>query len=344
MTKHSVVSMFSGCGGLDLGFHQNAFEILYANELDKDTASVYRENIGEIDCKSVLDVDLSLLPNSDVFLAGFPCQPFSSAGARKGTDDDRGNLYLKCLEYIDIHKPKIVLFENVQGLLSTKNLDGSFLLDSIVSLLEASGEGYKVQYKLLSAEKYQVPQKRKRVIIVGVSNSLNEEFVFPEEIPYSDSLLVGSIIQDVEGLPNQEDLFKLSPQVQRLVPFIKEGGSWKDIPYEELPERLKKIRDNMKKYKSPTFLRRFARNEINGTITASAMPEKCGILHPTEDRRYTVREVARIQSFPDDFVFNINSIQKKYKMIGNAVPPKLAFHLAKSIKTLLEKEAIQCMK
>lgn len=336
--------MFSGCGGLDLGFQKNGFNILYANELDKDTAYVYRDNIGEIDCKSILDVDLSNLPKSDVFLAGFPCQPFSSAGARKGTEDDRGNLYLTCLEYIDIHKPKVVLFENVQGILSTKNLDGSNLLDSIVSLLEASGEGYKVQYKLILADRYEVPQKRKRVIIVGVAKSIQDDFIFPEEIPFSEALLVGSIIQGVEGLPNQDDLFKLSPQVQRLVPFIKEGGSWKDIPYEELPERLKKIRDNMKKYKSPTFLRRFARNEINGTITASAMPEKCGILHPTEDRRYTVREVARIQSFPDDFVFNINSIQKKYKMIGNAVPPKLAFHLAKSVKSLLDKEAIECIK
>lgn len=338
MTNYSVVSMFAGCGGLDLGFHQSGFNILYANELDRDMASVYRDNIGDIECKSILDVNLKDLPSSDVFLAGFPCQPFSSAGARKGEDDDRGNLYLTCIDYIDIHKPRVVMFENVQGLLSTKNADGSKLFDKIVSLLENAGDGYIVQWKLLSADNYEVPQKRKRVIIVGVDKNSVGNYHFPEEIPFTNDLLVESIITNVAGLPNQDDLFKLSPQVQRLVPFIKEGGSWKDIPYEDLPERLKKIRDDMKKYKSPTFLRRFGRNEINGTITASAMPEKCGILHPIEDRRYTVREVARIQSFPDDFIFNISSVQKKYKMIGNAVPPRLAYHLAQSIKSFLEKE------
>lgn len=97
-------------------------------------------------------------------------------------------------------------------------------------------------------------------------------------------------------------MWELSPQSKKLVPFIPERGSWKDIPYEHLPERLKKIRDNMKKYHSSNFYRRFARNEINGTITAASTPENSGILHPLEDRRYSVREIARIQSFPDNYI------------------------------------------
>jgi DNA (cytosine-5)-methyltransferase 1 len=114
--------------------------------------------------------------------------------------------------------------------------------------------------------------------------------------------------------------------------FIPEGGSWKDVPEEELFERFLKIRKNIKKYRSPNFYRRFSRNEIMGTITAAATPENSGILHPLEDRRYSIREIARFQSFPDNFKFIGSSTAKKYKMIGNAVPVKFAYHLAKSIK------------
>ena len=117
--------------------------------------------------------------------------------------------------------------------------------------------------------------------------------------------------------------------------FINEGGSWKDIPYEKLPSRLKKIRDEIKKYRSPNFYRRFSRDEINGTITATATPENCGIIHPVFNRRYTLRECARIQSFDDSFIFETNSISAGYRIIGNAVPPKLAFHIAKRLKELL---------
>ena len=103
-----------------------------------------------------------------------------------------------------------------------------------------------------------------------------------------------------------------------------------------MPERLKKIRDDIKKYRAPNFYRRFARNEINGTITAAATPENCGIIHPLEDRRYSVREIARIQSFPDDFIFVGESIQAKYRVIGNAVPPLLAKEIGTSILEHLE--------
>ena len=119
-----------------------------------------------------------------------------------------------------------------------------------------------------------------------------------------------------------------------MLPHIPEGGSWKDIPYEYLPERLKKIRNDMKKYHAPKFYRRFSREEINGTITASAQPENCGIIHPIENRRYTIREVARIQSFPDDYIFldsNLKEIVASYKVIGNAVPCGLANAIAKEI-------------
>jgi DNA (cytosine-5)-methyltransferase 1 len=124
-------------------------------------------------------------------------------------------------------------------------------------------------------------------------------------------------------IPNQKEYWEFSPSSLKMIPLIPEAGSWKDVPYKYLSPRFRKIRDNMKKYKSPNFYRRFSRNEIVGTITASATPENSGITHPTKDRRFTIREIARIQSFPDDFVFVGESLRAKYRVIGNAVPPLL---------------------
>ena len=119
-----------------------------------------------------------------------------------------------------------------------------------------------------------------------------------------------------------------------MVEQIPQGGSWKNIPYENLSPRFRKIRDNMKKYHSPNFYRRFGLDEINGTITASAQPENCGITHPIENRRYTIREIARLQTFPDSYKFidhTSRDIVAMYKVIGNAVPCKLAYVIGKSI-------------
>lgn len=127
----------------------------------------------------------------------------------------------------------------------------------------------------------------------------------------------------------------MSPQSKALIKHIPEGGSWKNVPYEFLPDRLKRIKDNMKKYHSPNFYRRFSRNEIAGTITAAATPENSGIIHPIEDRRFSVREIARIQTFPDNYEF-IGSVSGMYKIIGNAVPPKIGEVIGKSIIEALD--------
>ncbi len=327
-----TISLFSGAGGLDLGLINSGFNIVFANDILKPAIENYRANIGEITEEDITKINANDMPNADVVVAGFPCQPFSSAGNRLGTKDDRGNLYLEVLKVINAKKPKVVIMENVRGLLSMKNKDGSKLMDSIVTLLENTEPGYKVKYKLLKASNYGVPQNRFRVIIIGIRSDINIDYEFPEPIDYDpEKLTVGYVLKGVEGLPNQNEVWELSPQSKKLVPFIPEGGSWKDIPYEHLPERLKKIRDNMKKYRSPNFYRRFARNEINGTITAASTPENSGILHPLEDRRYSVREIARIQSFPDNYIFVGDSVSAKYTIIGNAVPPKLGEIIGKSI-------------
>lgn len=337
----NTISLFSGAGGLDLGLIGAGFNIVFANDILKPAIENYRYNIGDIYEGDITKLDIESLPDADVVVGGFPCQPFSNAGNRLGTEDDRGNLYLEVLKVIREKHPKVVVMENVRGLLSMKNKDGSKLIDTIVYLLENTGPGYDVKYQLLKASDYGVPQNRYRVIIVAFRKDLGIDYHFPDPVPYDyDSLTVGEAIKDVEGLPNQDDIWELSPQSQHLVQFIPEGGSWKNVPYEELPERMKRIRDDMKRYHSPNFYRRFARHEINGTITAAGTPENSGILHPLENRRYSVREIARIQSFPDDYVFVGDSLSSKYKIIGNAVPPKLGEVIGDSIvKHLLQAES-----
>lgn len=328
----NTISLFSGAGGLDLGLIKAGFNIVFANDIYKPAIENYAYNIGEISEMDIREINPKNLPEADVVVGGFPCQPFSNAGNRLGTDDYRGNLYLDIIRIIEEKKPKVVVMENVRGLLSMKNKDGSKLMDTIISLLENVAPGYRVSYRLLKASDYGVPQHRFRVIIVGIRNDLGFNYRFPEPEKIDPcQLTVENVINVPKGTPNSEDIWDLSPQSQQLIQWIPEGGSWKNIPYENLPNRLKKIRDNMKRYHSPNFYRRFARNEINGTITAAATPENSGILHPIENRRYSVREIARIQSFPDNYIFVGSSVSSKYKVIGNAVPPKLAKVIGDSI-------------
>lgn len=331
-TGLNTISLFSGAGGLDLGLKKAGFNIVYANDNYAPAVENYLANVGNIEKKDIRIVDENELPYADVVVGGFPCQPFSTAGNRKGTDDDRGNLYLDIIRVIKAKRPKVVIMENVRGLLSMKNKDGSKLIDTIVSILENVEPGYIVKYKLLKASDYEVPENRFRVVIVAFRKDLNINYHFPKPTTKDyKKLTLKHILNVNKDIPNQNEVWDLSPQSQKLVDHIPEGGSWKDISYDLLPARLKRIRDNMKRYHSPNFYRRFGRDEINGTITAAATPENSGIVHPVENRRYTVREIARIQSFPDDYVFVGSSIPAKYKVIGNAVPPKLAEIIGDSV-------------
>lgn len=331
MDTPKLVSLFSGCGGLDLGFEQAGFHRIWANDFDKDAQAVFRLNLGEIDGRDIRDVPADEIPECDIVLAGFPCQPFSNAGNRKGVHDSRGMLYKECLRIIEAKRPKVFLFENVKGLLSSKYVDGRFLVDVIAGDL---GEmGYQVTYELLNASDYGVPQNRQRLIMVGVLKNLGVTFTFPEK-EARENLTLRNVLTIPAEVPNQVD-WPLSPQALNMIAHIPQGGSWKDIPYEKLAPRFQKIRDNMQRYHSPNFYRRFSLDEINGTITASAQPENCGIIHPIHKRRYTIREIARIQTFPDTFIFiddSLKNITAMYKVIGNAVPPKLANSIAMAIK------------
>lgn len=330
-TKPRVISLFAGCGGLDMGFHKAGFEICYANDIDAAVKETYEYNLGSIEIKDIRLVDKKSLPDADIILAGIPCQPFSNAGNRGSTKDDRGTLFEQVIDIVDIKRPSVVVFENVRGFLSSKDDHGILMPDRIRKDLKK--HGYNLYYKLLNARDYEVPQNRHRVFLIGIREDIDLEFIFPDPVISSqDKLSVRSVLDKPFPKGEEQEVWDLSPQSMKIAKFIKEGGSWKDVPTRNLPERLKKIREEIKKYRSPNFYRRFSREEIMGTITAAATPENSGILHPLENRRYSVREIARFQSFPDDFKFIGSSVSKKYKMIGNAVPVMLAYNIAKSIK------------
>lgn len=361
---HKVVSLFSGCGGLDLGFKGGfthlgteyeslPFEIVWANDNDSCVVETYKANENYLGNHAVVEKDIRKvktedIPECDVILAGFPCQPFSNAGKRNGVNDERGTLFEEVERIIKDKKPLAFIIENVKGILSSKMADGTSVPQEIrkrLSKFEHDGETveyYLPEAKLLKSNNFGVPQQRQRVFIIGLRKELVgfKGFNFKDlynhiKPPSLNKLTVADALENIsKDLPNFNDVWDLSPQAQYMVSMI--DRSWKDIPYEKLPDRFKRIRDNMKKYRSPNFYRRFGLDEINGTIIASAQPENCGIVHPIKDRRYTVREIARIQSFPDQFIFPETSISNMYKAIGNAVPPVLGHVIGNTLKSYLD--------
>ena len=331
--KLRAISLFSGCGGLDLGFKNAGFDIVYANDIEKSVKSTYEFNLNhQIVIQDIRLIDKHLIPQGDIVLAGIPCQPFSNAGKRESTKDPDGNLFMDVLEVIKGQKspPKVVVFENVKGFLSSKDCKGDLLTDRFTD--DMFRLGYNTKFKLLNAADYGVPSNRHRVFIVCVHRSIEVKYYFPCPPLFTRPITVGEVLSAPMPKDESVEVWKLPPSSENVIQYIREGGSWKDIPYSELSDRHRKIRDNMEKYRSPNFYRRFARNEVMGTVTATSSPENSGILHPLENRRYSVREIARFQSFPDTFKFIDTSIPNKYRMIGNAVPPKLAEAVAISIK------------
>ena len=339
-TKLNHISLFSGCGGFDLGFHQAGFTTIFANDINEDAAETYRHNIGEICTDDIRKIEIPRFnKRTDVVTAGFPCQPFSNAGSRKGLEDGRGTLYQSALSVVKLTKPRAVVFENVRGILSFKK-DGKLLIQEICEELDALG--YNVTFSLIDASRHNVPQKRLRLFIVGIDkNEKKGQFAFPAPVDRTDLTLKHTILDLKKNALNQDELMQLNPQAITLGAMVPEGGSWKDIPYEKLPERLKKIADNMEKYRWPNFYRRFHRDEVAGTITAAFKPENAGVWHPVEERIFSVREIARIQTFPDWFSFEGKSVKSKYQQIGNAVPPRLAFEIAEQVKAVLSGEDLR---
>jgi DNA (cytosine-5)-methyltransferase 1 len=251
-------------------------------------------------------------------------------------------LYEYTFKYIEKLSPKAVVFENVRGLLSTKTENGK-LIDELVHRLE-NDHGYHVAYRLLNLSHFGVPQNRIRVVLIAIKNVNYIDHVFPEIVDDKDLSIEATLKGINDELPNQLELMKLNPQALHYGSMIPEGGSWKNLSYDVLPERWKKIRDNMARYHYPNFFRRYARDEIQGTITAAFKPENAGVWHPTKDRIYSVREIARFQTFPDNFIFEGRTIKSKYQQIGNAVPPLIAQKIGLQLKNYFENTAVAELK
>jgi DNA (cytosine-5)-methyltransferase 1 len=316
-----VVSLFAGCGGLDLGFIKAGHKIVFANDFDKDCKVTYENNIGKhFWLGDVKKLDTSFLPKYDILTGGFPCQGFSVANLYREVSDSRNELYLQIVRIISETKPKYFLAENVPGLLSLgKGQVAKMILNDFKNIgIEDGGVGYDVKMFLLNSANYGVPQARKRVIFLGISKEIDAE---QREI----------LFQNFPPKATHDDKnFKLKP-FQTLRQAI---GDLPDPSSEEANKILNhyglkhkvKINGYMGNRKldwnrpGPTMVGRGG--GTGGPVIA---------VHPNCERRFTVRETARIQSFPDNFEF-YGSTSSQFRQIGNAVAVDFAYHLGKVLK------------
>ena len=298
-----VVSLFSGAGGLDLGFTMAGHEIVWANDIYEDAVKTYRRNLGDhIVCKDIALVDAADIPDCDIIIGGFPCQGFSVANVKRHVDDERNVLYKQLIRIIEAKKPKFFLAENVKGL---TNLAKGAVFQMILSDFRALG--YQVDFRVLNAADFGVPQTRQRVIIVGVRNDVD----FTYDFPYPTHSKTGA-----DGLPKWAS-------VSKALAGIPDPDQPNDLPNHE----YSKYKLNFNGYLGH---RQLDPEKPAPTVTARG-DNKGGVVilpHPNAERRMSCRELARIQSFPLDYEFYGNR-SSVYRQIGNAVPPLLGYAVAK---------------
>ena len=299
-----VVSLFSGAGGLDLGFIKAGHQIIWANDNFPDAVKTYRKNIGNhIICEDISKIPSNEIPEHDILIGGFPCQGFSVANTKRGENDERNKLYLELLRVLVDKQPKFFLAENVKGIMSL--MQGKVFEMIIEDFKKA---GYKVKHKVLNAANFGVPQRRERVIILGVRNDVDFSLEHPEPTHGEDSTL----FSDRES-------------------WVTIGNALKNIPEPEEEHDLINHTYSKFKLKFNGYLgnRAIDPNKPAPTVTARG-DEKGGVVvlhHPNNHRRMSVRELALTQSFPIDFIFEGNN-SSAYRQIGNAVTPMLAFAVA----------------
>lgn len=340
--QFSVVSLFSGGGGLDLGFKAAGFDIIWAIDNNPNAVASYRRNVSaDIICSDINDIDPTSIPAADVVIGGPPCQSFSLAGKRQ-CDDKRGQLVWRYLEIIKTIAPSAFLFENVTGLLSAKSANGTKILDELLHLF--SEIGYHLSWQLINAADYGVPQLRKRVIIVGLKH---HKFVFPKANFNSDGsngkqkyISVKDAIGDLPQAGSTElitdhDVPRMSELDKYIISHVKPGGNYMDIPDEVPSARIRRLK---KDGGHTTCYGRMSPDKPSYTINTFFNRPNVGCnIHYSEDRLITVREAMRLQTFPDDYIIISTSKKDKNLIVGNAVPPLLAYELAKQLyKTLSE--------
>lgn len=309
-----VISLFSGAGGMDLGFVRAGYEIVWANDCWSDAVETYKQNLGDnICCTDIAEIDAATIPNADILIGGFPCQGFSVANMNRHTGDKRNLLYQQFLRVLEAKKPKFLLAENVKGILSL----GQGRVFKMI-LTDFAGIGYEIQYAVLNAADYGVPQRRERVFLFGKRTDVEARLKFPPpttHAPRELALLTGKI------------------------PWIGVAEALRDIPDPEKPHMLQNHDYTRYKLRFNGYL---GHRTIDGDLPAPTITargdDKGGVVilhHPGNKRRLSAREAAIVQSFPIDYNF-FGCKTTIYRQVANAVPPKLAEAVARWLATSLQ--------
>ncbi|PIG91345.1 DNA cytosine methyltransferase [Gloeocapsopsis sp. IPPAS B-1203] len=325
----SVVSLFSGCGGLDLGFSKAGFNIVWANEFDKDIWETYEKNHVNtfLEKRNIKNIFYADIPDCLGIIGGPPCQSWSEAGNQAGISDERGQLFLDYIQILKVKQPLFFLAENVSGMLHKKHSQ------AITNILNAFKEaGYNTSYKLLNALYYNVPQDRKRVIFIGYRYDLKKQFDFNRLVRTLPIPTLKQAIWNLKdsALPAQNNTH---PQLCAVPNHEYMQGSFSSIYMS---------RNRVRLWNEPSFTIQA------GGRHAPIHPQANRMIHVDKDkwifdpnspysyRRLSVRECARTQTFPDEFIFYYKNLTSAYKMIGNAVPVNFAYAVAKVIKDDLQ--------
>lgn len=317
----TAIELFAGAGGLALGLEQAGITTVEHVEFDKACCETLRTNRPNwnIICDDIHNVDFSPFKDKvDIVTGGFPCQAFSFAGKKLGFEDTRGTLFHEFARCVKEVNPKIFMAENVRGLVSH---DKGRTLATIISVLEALG--YYTQQKILNAAYFGVGQKRERIVIVGIRNDTHIEFDYPKE---EDKMT--TLREALKDCPHSNGI-EYSEKKKKVLDLVPAGGCWVDLPEDIAKEYMGKS------YYSGGGRRGMARRisweEPCLTLTCSPSQKQTERCHPEETRPFTIREYARIQSFPDDWIF-CGGIGDQYKQIGNAVPVEMARRLGIQLK------------
>lgn len=319
-----LASLFSGAGGLDLGFEKAGFHVLWANEFDPTIWETYEYNFPgtKLDKRSIVKIPATDVPDGiDGIIGGPPCQSWSEAGARRGINDKRGQLFFEYIRILSAKQPKFFLAENVAGILHVRHAEAFSNI-----LKEFNNAGYVISWELLNANDYEVPEDRLRVIIVGYHKNLRKKFEFPKPLQYKPVLR--DAIYDLR-LPK--------PAKEK----NKTNGDDLKIPNHEYMiggfSTIYMSRNRVRSWDEPSFTIQAGGRHAPIHPKAPKMKfieQNKRVFVPGSEhlyRRLTVRECARIQTFPDSFIFKYQNVSDGYKMIGNAVPVNFAFHLATQI-------------
>ncbi|MFL2819276.1 MAG: DNA cytosine methyltransferase [Candidatus Puniceispirillales bacterium] len=335
MKKLKILSLFSGAGGLDLGFRNAGFDITTSNEIDTDTFETYKYNFPNTKHigGSIIKLQKEELEDYyDGIIGGPPCQSWSEAGRQKGIDDPRGKLFYEYVRILELIKPKFFLAENVSGILHKKHQGA---LKNITDRF--SDVGYNVDYKLLDAVDYNVPQNRKRVFIIGIRNDVEKNFIFPSIGLFKPNKTLEDALSD---LPNPKPALEKNKSN-----FQNHATDSNQVSNNEFMigsfSTIFMSRNRVRGWDEPSFTiqagGRHAPLHPNAPKMKKVEKDLFQFCKKNIDkyRRLSVRECARIQTFPDDFVFFYEQVADAYKMIGNAVPVKLAEALGVEIKSQL---------